>query len=720
MTTNPAFLGLDRTWEAFFGARASYRPIQRDAIPRILAGRNVMLCAPTGSGKTEAAVAPLVERSLKFQGSLSVVYICPTRALINDLARRISVPVIQLGMHLGVQHGDNRSASGGRVPELLLITPESLDGALSRTDHPLHERLKSVRAVVIDEVHSLYGNPRGAQLRILLERLVIHCGRSFQRVAMSATIARPELASKWFQGSGTSFEILKGYPGRDFSLAVESITSRSGSDYKSGACIRSALSRKVPINKKMLLFANTRRECDWLFQHLEGQIGIPVHLHYSSLPRERREETERRFRDEPRSLCIATSTLELGIDIGDIDAVVMFGAPKSVASFAQRLGRGNRRSLTSTVYGMCRPYSESGGERRLVDDVLLFVALASALDHGTLETVTPPYHYGVVVQQLVTTAIRYGVVAPDALIRELDPLGFPDRIRDILGEILPGMVDLGFLSPNPLGSGYVPSDAIEELRLGGNLWGNIAGTSVTAVRDSLSTVADVPSDFALRLQPGAQIRVAGRVRRVIRNDGTSIATTRVHGPVEGDVETPGYRSEITFESAAVAECAGNVLRGQPLAGLPLCYDEATRLSLTSERNRFASVETGSTPIEHSGNALVIHTFLGGLLNRICLDLMKSQKGASGSSDGQVIRVKATVLNDLNDLDTSVQAITDAVRSRLGGYGSMLSLSPFTRCLPEHVLFEDVIEAIRPAQASEHLSAFVRKPFRQLGVALTTS
>ena len=116
---------------------------------------------------------------------------------------------------------------------------------------------------------------------------------------------------------------------------------------------------------------------------------------------------------------------------------------------------------------------------------------------------------------------------------------------------------------------------------------------------------------------------------------------------------------------------------------------------------------------------MIHTFLGGLLNRICLDLMKSQKGASGSSDGQVIRVKATVLNDLNDLDTSVQAITDAVRSRLGGYGSMLSLSPFTRCLPEHVLFEDVIEAIRPAQASEHLSAFVRKPFRQLGVALTT-
>lgn len=116
---------------------------------------------------------------------------------------------------------------------------------------------------------------------------------------------------------------------------------------------------------------------------------------------------------------------------------------------------------------------------------------------------------------------------------------------------------------------------------------------------------------------------------------------------------------------------------------------------------------------------VSHTFLGGLLNRFCLYLLKSQKGMSGSSDGQAIRLRTTGFSDLNDLDTSVQAITDAVRSRLGGYASMISLSPFTRCLPERVLFEDVIEAIRPAEASEHLSAFVRKPFRQLGVALAT-
>ena len=720
MVPSRAFLGLTRTWAAFFANRRAFRDIQRDAIPLIVAGRNVMLCAPTGSGKTEAAVAPLVERALGFPGALSILYICPTRALINDLAKRISTPLDQLGLHLGVQHGDNQSASGRRVPELLLITPESLDGALSRTGHALHERLKSVRAVVVDEVHSLYGNPRGAQLRILLERLVIHSGSQFQRIAMSATISNPEIAGKWFQGSGEPFAILNGYPGRDFSLTLEAVAASGGPDYKGGSGIRSAVRTVVPSSPKMLLFANTRRECDWLFQHLEGQIGIPVHLHYSSLPRDRREETERRFRDEPRSLCVATSTLELGIDIGDIDSVLMFGAPKSAASFAQRLGRGNRRSHVSVVRGLCRPYSETGIERPLASDVLQFVALATALDRGALEIVNPPHHYGVLVQQLVTMAIRHGVVAPAALTRHLAHLGFPDPISDILAEILPGMVEDGLLSRNPLGPGFVPADAIEELRLGGSLWSNIAGSSVTAVRDSQGTVAEVPRDFALGLEPGAQIRVAGRVRRVIRNDGTSISTTRVDGPVAGDVETPGYRSEITFESAAVAECAGNVLRGQSLAGLPLLYDDATRQSLKSERNRFAPVETGFTPIEHSGDALVIHTFLGGLLNRICLDLVKSQKGASGSSDGQVIRLRTTGFSDLNDLDTSVQAITDAVRSRLRRYASMISLSPFTRCLPGDVLFDDVIEAIRPAEASALLAAFVRKPFRQLGVGLATS
>ena len=710
---NQSLLGLDRTWEPFFSAHRAFRDIQRDAIPRVLARHNVMLCAPTGSGKTEAALVPLVERALDFRGTLTILYICPTRALINDLAARVATPFHRLGLHLGVQHGDNQSASGSRVPEMVLTTPESLEGALSRTDHPLHPRLRSVRAVVIDEIHSLYGNPRGAQLRILLERLAHHCERSFQRIAMSATMANPDVAGQWFQGSGAPFTVLAGYPGRDFKLVLEAIRAETASDYLSGKGIRNCVRGVVPSCPKLLLFANTRRECDWLFQHLEGQVGIPVHLHYSSLPRERREETERRFRAEPRALCVATSTLELGIDIGNIDAVLMFGAPKTAESFAQRLGRGNRRSGTSVVRGLCRSFSESGVERPLLTDVLLFVALATAMDRGLLETVHAPLHYGVLAQQLAAMAIRYGQVGASAMARPLAALGFPETIGDVLSEILAGMVEQDLLVRNPVGPGFVAADAIEDLRRGASLWSNIPGASVATVLDAQGPVAEVPRDFVPRLEPGSQIRVAGRVRRVTRVDGNSISTTQVSGPVSGNVETPGYRSQLTFGSAVLAGCAREALRGRGLASLPISYDDATRASLKAERARFAGAADEETMIEFVGEEIVLYTFLGGLLNRIYLDLLKMQVGASGSSDSLAIRVKNTDIFALKNPDSSYDAVVLVIQNQVQIYASMLSLSPHTKYLSKALLLSDVMEAIRPREASARLTAFLRSSFRQL-------
>lgn len=320
---------LTRTWQAFFARFGSLTGVQVRAIPEIIAGNNLVLISPAASGKTEAVVAPVVERLLNQNcRGFSVLYISPTRALVNDLYRRLVEPLEYLGLKLERKTGDHPAIREKKLPFMLLTTPESFDSLLCR-----HPRIFStLRAVILDEIHLLDNTPRGDQLRVLLERLRL-INRNFNYYALSATIDDEKIGERYFSGA----KVVKVAKERE--IAAELI--KAGPDWQAKVIERLA----VQGCHKVLIFYNARSLAEAgvkLFDRapFTGRVWV----HHASLTRQVREEVEAKMNKERIGLLCCTSTLELGIDIGDVDAVVLFRPPFNVSSLLQRIGRGNRRS----------------------------------------------------------------------------------------------------------------------------------------------------------------------------------------------------------------------------------------------------------------------------------------------------------------------------------------------------------------------------------------
>lgn len=325
---------LVHTWGAFFSRFGQLTEVQIKTIPLILAGKNVVVISPAASGKTEAVVAPVIERLLSLSSAsqsprseFAILYVSPTRALVNDLFRRLSEPMEYLGLKLERKTGDHPKIDEKKLPFLLITTPESFDSLLCR-----HPRLfNCLRGVILDEIHLLDNTPRGDQLRVLLERLRL-INSEMRYYALSATIDDLRIGERYFPNA----------------LVVEVPSEREidAELLKAGA---NWPNRVVEILKqrnaqKVLCFFNAR-------SFAEGGVklfGLPpfsgrVWVHHASLTRQVREEVEAMMNRERIGLICCTSTLELGIDIGDIDAVVLYRPPFNVSSLLQRIGRGNRR-----------------------------------------------------------------------------------------------------------------------------------------------------------------------------------------------------------------------------------------------------------------------------------------------------------------------------------------------------------------------------------------
>lgn len=387
---------LRRTWDAFFARFGRLTDVQRSAILPVLDGADVLVCAPTASGKTEAVCAPLVERLLRQGGAWTVLYVCPTRALVNDLYERLTGPVALLGLALKRRTGDHHDLLGDGA-HLLITTPESFDSLLCRGRlGDAGHVLSGVEAVVLDEVHLLYGTPRGEQLRWLLHRLARlrafakaqrWCKRSgFQRVALSATVARPDDVVAAYMPGGTSVSVPGG---RDIDAVLVDAASPAVEDQLP------AYLDTLEAPEKILVFCNQRKRVDTLAVSLRDALeerGYAVRAHHGSLAREERETTESDIRQLGRVVVFSTSTLEIGIDIGDIDLVVLDGPPPDVSALLQRIGRGNRRT------GRTRVMQCSGSTA----EMFVHGAMLSAARDGELFPEFPGPHFAVVRQQLAS------------------------------------------------------------------------------------------------------------------------------------------------------------------------------------------------------------------------------------------------------------------------------------------------------------------------------
>ncbi len=335
--------------------------VQKRAYGPIREGKNVLIIAPTGSGKTEAALIPVLAEMLSRDVKpVTTLYITPLRALNRDMLERIRWWGEQLGFRVDVRHGDTtqyrRSKQAKEPPHILITTPESLQAMLPAEKMGKH--LENVQFVIIDEIHELVAEKRGYQLAVALERLREKTGKEFQRIGLSATVGSPEIVARYLAGCGRSAEIIDVSMKKEYRIRVfyptpdekdVSAAKKLGMSPEVYARVQK-LRELVEKHKQVITFVNTRNMAEQLSLYFSA-FHDRTDVHHSSLSKDVRLSVEKTFRSGEIRHLIATSSMELGIDVGDVDAVVQYGSPRQVARLIQRVGRsGHRWDLPSIGY----------------------------------------------------------------------------------------------------------------------------------------------------------------------------------------------------------------------------------------------------------------------------------------------------------------------------------------------------------------------------------
>lgn len=353
------------------------RPVQEKTIDAVLDGDDCVVLAPTAGGKTEAAFFPLISKMGEEDWRpTSVLYLSPIRALLNNQEDRVQRLTGLIGRRAFKWHGDvgpsERLKFLDEPADVLLTTPESLEAMMMSPRVPSREVFGSLRAVVIDEVHAFAGEDRGAHLAAVLERLSRYAGRELQRIGLSATVGNPAEILAWLRGgSGRSGRIVD--PGG--ARTPPKIDLDFVANIENAATVIEALHR----GKKRLVFVDSRRGAEELGARLSA-LGVMTFVTHGSLSASVRQDAERAFAEGENCAIVATSALELGIDVGDLDHVVQIDAPATVASFLQRMGRTGRRS--GTIPNCTFLATE---DRRL----LQAMAIVRLFDQGFVEPVRP-------------------------------------------------------------------------------------------------------------------------------------------------------------------------------------------------------------------------------------------------------------------------------------------------------------------------------------------
>ena len=376
----------------------SLRPLQEMAIDPLLQGQHALLLAPTAGGKTEAAFFPVLSRMLQEEWpGLSVLYLCPIKALLNNLHLRLQGYGGWVGRTVALWHGDvadrDKDAVRREQPNVLLTTPESLEVLLtSRRSNPA-TFFGGVQVVVVDELHAFAGDDRGWHLLSVLARIAKLAGRPIQRIGLSATIGNPDGLLTWFAAhAGGPRSVISPPPavGQQPEIRLDHVGT-----LENAATVISRLHR----GEKRLVFVDSRSRVEQLSALLRG-MGVQTFVSHSSVSLDERKQAEAAFSQGSNCVIVATSTLELGIDVGDLDRVIQIDAPGSVASLLQRLGRTGRRPGTSRNC-LFLTTSDEG-----------FLRAAGLLDlwaRGYVEPIEPPATpYHLFAQQIMALAMQTG------------------------------------------------------------------------------------------------------------------------------------------------------------------------------------------------------------------------------------------------------------------------------------------------------------------------
>lgn len=518
---------LIRTWHAFFARFAHLKPIQRASIGPILHGDSVIINAPTAAGKTEAIMAPAIERyfatramspafqppppSLSPDGSWltamaraksanfysgttriqekkadfsnssaalkgpAILLIAPTKALCNDLFRRLRTPVSATGLDICVKTGDTPNFHSEKPPHILITTPESLDSLIARAP----ASFKTLHALVVDEIHLVATSGRGDQLQCLIARLKILNPNGFQICASSATA--PEISKIADDFIGPKAKIITSTEtSRRIDAQIRMIREDPQQAIADTADIIAQMLDESP-TRKLLIFCNSRANVESIVYTLKTganhAIASRVFAHHGSLSKEERLRTEQQFLRAKNAACVATSTLELGIDIGDVDRILLLGPSPDVSSLIQRIGRGCRSLDTVSTCGLADcPFNASR-----------FAHLVECAKSERLFPDPVAIRPTVIVQQALSICLQNpkGWIAKQALHDRLAPSAQTLYSTDDCQEILLSMAEHGLLRKIERGK-FVPEPKAQFLFERGYIHSMIADRGETDVVDAVT------------------------------------------------------------------------------------------------------------------------------------------------------------------------------------------------------------------------------------------
>ncbi len=384
---------------------SSLRPVQEEAGGALLDGWNAVILAPTAGGKTEAAFFPILAGLIESPArGVAAIYVAPIKALLNNQSERLDLYTGMVGLGRFVWHGDTPAHERRgflREPcELLMTTPESLEVMLMSPRVDAAALFADLRVLVVDEVHALAGTDRGAHLMSVIERLARLSRHDLQRVGLSATVGNPEAILGWLGGTS-------GRPGRVIAPPSPPARRRLHIVYRPDGTALAAGAAKLAQGVKSLFFCQTRAMTEAFGEQMR-RLGAAVMVHHSAVSKEERDLAEATFRtgQAGTAACIVcTSTLELGIDVGDLDSVLQADAPDTVGSFLQRLGRTGRRAgqVANTTF-LCAS----------VDAVVQAVALVELARDGWVESIAIDERcWPVLIHQLVALSLAEDGIGPE-------------------------------------------------------------------------------------------------------------------------------------------------------------------------------------------------------------------------------------------------------------------------------------------------------------------
>ncbi|WP_258189905.1 DEAD/DEAH box helicase [Stutzerimonas stutzeri] len=553
-------------------------PAQIAAWPLIRSSQSTLIAAPTGSGKTLtaflAAIDQLVRQSVAEGGlanETAVLYVSPLKALSNDIRVNLEQPLLGISAELerfglpalqirtAVRTGDTpqaeRAAMRKRVPHILVTTPESLYVLLGSESG--RQMLTGVCSVIVDEIHAIAGNKRGSHLALSLERLEALCQRPLVRVGLSATQKPIAAVADFLVGVGRRCEIVDIGHGRarDLALDVPPVPLEAVMSNAVWELVYDRLAALAGEHRTTLVFVNTRRMAERAARHLSERLGnAMVAAHHGSLAREQRLDAEQRLKRGELRVLVATASLELGIDIGDVELVCQLGSPRSISAFLQRVGRAGHQ-VGGVSKGRLFPSSR--------DDLIECAALLDSVRRGELDTLTIPVApLDVLAQQIVAevSCREWQEDALLALIRRAMPYA---DLSEASYQALLAMLAEGYTTRHGARGAYLHRDLVSRSlrgRRGGRLTALTSGGTIADNADygvllepQGFNIGTVNEDFAVESLAGDVFQLGNTSYRILKIEPGRVRVEDAQGQPPNIPfwlgEAPGRSDEL---SAAVA------------------------------------------------------------------------------------------------------------------------------------------------------------------------